>query len=159
MTTLTITETVELLDHMDREYSRLTKLTLSAMQHLLAEQRDAVAPGGSGDGVKVSGGSYDNAAVMLARAAALDPYAYKGRKITDALKGLGKAIGEWERTVDQALSDNTPRRDDDRPRCPGTEEDDAGRLGGCGNLTERYHEGGKVKYRPLCRKCRTQGKH
>ena len=158
MTTPTLTETVDILQNMDDEYARLAKLTLSTMQHLLAQQYDAVSPGGSGDGVKVSGGSYDNAAVMLARAAALDPYAYRGRKITDALTGVNKSLREWQRAIDQALSDTTPKHDD-RPRCPGTVEDGDGRLGGCGNLTEKYITQQGVKYLPLCKKCRTQGKH
>lgn len=157
--TPTLTETVEQLDDLLREYHRLSRLTLSTMQHLLGEQYDAVAPGAAQTGVSVTGGSMDNIAVMLARTAALAPYGYRGRQITSAIGHVQRSLKDWQRALDEAISDRPPRNDDDRPRCPGVDEDADGRLGGCGNLTERYHEGGKVKYRPLCKRCRTQGKH
>lgn len=158
MSTPSITETVYLLKELDREFARLTKLHLSTMQHLLAEQADAVAPSAAQAGVAVTGGSYDNVAVMLASAGKLSGYGRKGRKLDDATKGIAKAYRDWQNAIDDALSEQRPDPDD-RPRCPGTHEDADGRLGGCGNLTERYHEGGRVKYRPLCKKCRTQASH
>lgn len=158
--TPTLTETVEHLDDLLREYHRLSRLTLSTMQHLLREQAEVVAPLAKQNAVKVTGSvNADNIAAMLARTAALDPYAGKGRKITDGIGGVRKSLRDWQRALDEAISDRPLRNDEDRPRCPGTEVDADGRLGGCGNLTERYHEGGRVKYRPVCRTCRTQGKN
>jgi hypothetical protein len=144
----TLTETVDLLHGIDREYNRLARLTLSTMQHLLSEQADAVARRPSnGDG----SGEVD---VMLARMAALAPYGYRGRQITSAIGTVKRSLRDWQHAIDDALSDRKPT-DEDRPRCPGTTVDADDRLGGCGNLTERYNEGGQIKYRPLCRTCRT----
>ena len=159
MSTPTLPEAAVELDDLLREYHRLSRLTLSIMKHLIEEQSEAVAPGAAQTGVSVSGGSYDNVAVMLARTAALAPYAYRGRRITDGIAEVRKSLRDWQRCLDDAISDRPPRNDEDRPRCPGVTEDANGRLGGCGNLTEKYHEGGKVKYRPYCKTCRTQGRN
>lgn len=158
--TLTLPETVHELDDVLREYHRLSRLTLSTMQHLISEQADAVARrSGTFDAV-VSGGGDDPEYgsphdVMLARMAALAPYGYRGRQITSAIGTVRRSLRDWQHAIDEALSDRPPKTDEDRPRCPGTSDDADGRLGGCGNLTERYNEGGVVKYRPLCRSCRS----
>lgn len=155
----TVPETVEILDDGLQMYHRLSRLHLSAMQHLLAEQYEVTAPVAQQVGVSVSGGGTpDNIAAMLARIAALESYAYRGHLLATATAEVARVMRAWERALQDAISDRTPPHDD-RPRCAGTNADADGRLGGCGNLTERYHEGGKVKYRPLCKTCRTQGKH
>ena len=158
MTTPNLTETVDLLHDIDREYARLARLTLSTMQHLLSEQADAVARrSGSFDTAARGGGDDPEYGslhdMMLARTAALTPYGYRGRQITSAIGTVKRSLRDWQHAIDDALSDRKPT-DEDRPRCPGTTVDADDRLGGCGNLTERYNEGGVVKYRPLCRTCR-----
>lgn len=139
--------------------TRMVRLVHNVEIELLADQAEAVGPA-SGFGHSGSATS-DISDPTWHAVRALAPFAKWDRDMADALRAVDKALDQAELTFQRILHQSGEQLKgkyiDAEERCPGYTEERRARLGGCGNVLERYKTADGVSHvrsDRLCVSCR-----
>lgn len=134
--------------------SKMIRLAHSVESHLLADQAEAVAPGVP-SGNRGAGNEISDPTYRATRA--LAPFAKWERDLFAALRSVGSALDDAERTFQVVLNESGRHargvQVDAEERCPGWNDELRAQLGGCGKVLERYRDTRGVEHVRSTRLC------